>query len=130
MLSANALQTIVFLSDTYPGRIHDKRIAAAMPYALPVGSELLQDLGFMGFTLEGLRITQPIKKTHGKALTRAQKAANEKLARRHAVIEHVIGSLNRCWLVKDTLRPWKPGVADQVREVCCVVRSLRLRLAL
>jgi hypothetical protein len=56
-LLANGLQTIVFPSDTYPGRLHNKCIAAATPYPLPVGSELLQGLGFMGFALEGLRIT-------------------------------------------------------------------------
>ena len=42
---------ILFLSDTYGGRVHDKRIADATPYPLPAGSRLLQDLGFLAFTL-------------------------------------------------------------------------------
>lgn len=46
------------------------------------------------------------------------------------VIEHVISSLKRCRLVKDTLRLWKAGVRDPVMEICCGLYNLRLRLAL
>ena len=55
----NAPLTILFLSDTYGGRTHDKPIADAMPYPLPAGSGLLQDLGFLGFTLPGVEILMP-----------------------------------------------------------------------
>src|SRR5215471_1803444 len=51
VLLVNALLTILFLSDTYGGRVHDLRIAEATPYPLPAGSQLLQDLGFLAFTL-------------------------------------------------------------------------------
>jgi hypothetical protein len=47
----HALLIILFLSDTYGGRVHDKPIADATPYPLPAGSRLLQDLGFLAFTL-------------------------------------------------------------------------------
>jgi hypothetical protein len=66
VLLANALQAIVSLSNTYPGRVHGKRLAAAMPYPLPVGSELLQDLGFIGLTFEGVGITQLPKKPEAR----------------------------------------------------------------
>jgi hypothetical protein len=71
VLLANALQITVFVSDTYPSIIHDNRIAAETPYPLPVGSKLLQDLGFMRFTRDGVRITQLIRKP-AKALTHAK----------------------------------------------------------
>src|SRR5690348_16831439 len=48
--------TIQFLSPTHPGTVHEKRIAEATPYPLPHGSHLLQDLGFLAFTLEGVII--------------------------------------------------------------------------
>src|SRR5271157_2349297 len=38
---------IVYLSPTYPGTVHDKRIADENPYPLPEGSILWQDLGFL-----------------------------------------------------------------------------------
>src|SRR5262249_52778928 len=46
VLLVNALLIILFLSDIFGGRTHDKRIADATPYPLPAGSRLLQDLGF------------------------------------------------------------------------------------
>ena len=51
VLLVNALLTILLLSETYGGRVHDKRIAEATPYSLPAGSQLLQDLGFLAFAL-------------------------------------------------------------------------------
>ena len=56
MLLINAALTILFLSETYAGSTHDKRIADATPYPLPAGSRLLQDLGFLAFTLEQVEI--------------------------------------------------------------------------
>src|SRR3954451_4721329 len=62
ILLVNALLLILFLSDTAGGRIHDKRLAEATPYPLPAGSRLLQDLGFLGFTLPEVAILMPTKK--------------------------------------------------------------------
>jgi hypothetical protein len=59
----NALLIILFLSDTYGGRVHDKPIVDATPYPLPAGSRLLQDLGFLAFTLPQVEILMPTKKT-------------------------------------------------------------------
>jgi len=52
VLLINAALTILFLSETYAGSTHDKRIAEATTYPLPAGSRLLQDLGFRAFTLD------------------------------------------------------------------------------
>jgi hypothetical protein len=70
---------VPFLSDTYEGSRHDKPIADQTPYPLPNGSELLQDLGFVGFTLEGVEITMPHKKPRGGELTAEQKAETSRL---------------------------------------------------
>jgi hypothetical protein len=51
VLLVHAPLTILFLRDTYGGRVHDQRIAEATPYPLPAGSQLLQDLGFLALTL-------------------------------------------------------------------------------
>ena len=78
----NALLIILFLSDTYGGRVHDKLIADATPYPLPAGSQLLQDLGFLAFTLPQVEILMPIKKPRGEELTREQHVANQALHQR------------------------------------------------
>jgi hypothetical protein len=128
LLLINQALRILFLSETHPGSVHDKRMADATLYPLPAGSQLLQDLGFQAFTLEGVDILQPTKKPRGKALTRAQKAANRKLARRRVRIEHVNSSVKRCRMLKETIRLWKNGIRDMVMEIGCALHNFRVRL--
>jgi hypothetical protein len=128
VLLINAALTILFLSDTYPGSTHDKRIADATPYPLPAGSRLLQDLGFLAFMLDQVETIMPTKKPRGRALPRAQKTANRRVARRRVRIEHVNSSVKRCRIVHDTSRLRKAGVRDLVMEVCCGLHNFRVRL--
>jgi DDE superfamily endonuclease len=128
VLLINAALTILFLSETYAGSAHDKRIADATPYPLPAGSRLLQDLGFLAFTLDQVELIMPTKKPRGRALTRAQKAANRRIARRRVRIEHVNSRVKRCRSVHDTCRLRKTGVRDLVMEVCCGLHNFRVRL--
>ncbi len=116
------------ISPTHPGTVHDKRIADTTPYPLPQGSHLLQDLGFLAFTLEGVIIEMPTKKPRGGELTPEQKAANQALSRRRVAIEHVNSSLKRCRILKDVCRLLRQGVRDQVMEICCGLHNFRLRL--
>jgi hypothetical protein len=128
VLLINAALTILFLSETYAGSAHDQRIAEATPYPLPAGSRLLQDLGFLAFTLDQVELIMPTKKPRGRALTRAQKAANRRMARRRVRLEHVNSRVKRCRIVHDTCRLRKTGVRDLVMEVCCGLHNFRVRL--
>ena len=129
VLLVNAPLLILFLSDTYGGRIHDKRIADATPYPLPAGSRLLQDLGFLAFTLPQVEMLMPTKKPCGEELTLAQHVANQALHQRRLRIEHVNSSVKRCRIVKDRLRLWKQGIHDRVMEICCALHNFRVRLS-
>jgi hypothetical protein len=128
VLLVNALLTILFLSDIYGGRVHDKPSAAATPYPSPAGSRLLQDLGFLAFTLPNVEILMPTKKPRGEELTGEQQRANQALHHRRLRIEHVNSSVKRCRLVKDRIRLWKAGVRDLVMELCCALHNVRVRL--
>ena len=128
VLLVNALLVILFLSDTHGGRIHDLRIAETTPYPLPAGSGLLQDLGFLSFTLPEVEILMPTKKPRGAELTLEQQRANQALHQRRLRIEHVNSSVKRCRIVKDRIRLWKEGVRDLVMELCCALHNFRVRL--
>jgi hypothetical protein len=128
VLLVNALLVILFLSATHGGRTHDLRIAEATPYPLPVGSGLLQDLGFLSFTLPEVEILMPTKKPRGGELTLEQDLANQALHQRRLRIEHVNSSVKRCRMVKDRIRLWKEGVRDLVMELCCALHNFRVRL--
>jgi hypothetical protein len=124
----NAPLTLLFLSETADGHVHDKRLADATPYPLPAGSQLLQDLGFLAFTLPQVEILMPTKKPRGYELTPEQKGVNHALARRRVRIEHVNSSVKRCRIVKDTLRLVKQGIRDLVMELCCALHNFRVHL--
>ena len=124
----NAALTILFLRETYAGSTHDKRIAEATSYPLPAGSRLLQDLGFLAFTLDRVEIIMPTRKPRGRNLTRVQNAANRRIARRRVRLEHVHSRVKRCRSVHDTSRLRKAGVRDRIMEVCCALHNFRVRL--
>jgi hypothetical protein len=128
VLLVNAPLMILFLSETHGGRVHEKRIAEATPYPLPAGSRLLQDLGFLAFTLPQGEICMPTKKPRGEELTLEQQWANQALNQRRLRIEHVNSSVKRCRIVKDRIRLWKEGVRDLVMELCCALHNFRVRL--
>jgi hypothetical protein len=128
VLLVNAPLTILFLSETNGGRVHEKRIAEATPYPLPAGSRLLQDLGFLAFTLPQVDILMPTKKPHGQELTLEQQLTNQALDQRRLRIEHVNSSVKRCRIIKDRLRLWKKGIRDLVMELCCALHNFRVRL--
>ncbi len=124
----NRQLSIEFLSPTHPGTVHDQRIADTTPYPLPHGSHLLQDLGFLAFTLEGVTIEMPTKKPRGGELTTKQKAANQALACRRVAIEQVNSSIKRCRILKEVCRLLRQGVRDLVMEIGCALHNFRLRL--
>jgi hypothetical protein len=127
-LLINSLLSILFLSDTFNGSVHDKKIADQTPYPLPKDSTLLQDLGFLAFSLDGVTSITPFKKPRGGSLTDEQKKFNKHLARRRIRIEHVNSSVKRCRMTKDTIRLFKPGARDMVVEICCSLHNFRVHL--
>jgi len=128
VLLINKQQEIQYLSPTHFGKVHDKRVVDATPYPLPKGSLLLQDLGFLGFTLEGVDIEMPTKKPKGRALTAEQKASNKVKARRRVFIEHVNSSVKRLRILKDVCRLLISGMRDMAIEIGCALHNFRLRV--
>lgn len=120
--------TILLLTETYPGRVHDKHIADQHPYPLPSSSWLLQDLGFLGFALEDVECLTPFKKPKGGELTPAQKAFNHLLSSVRIRIEHVNSSVKRCRIVKDICRLRIIGAQDAVMEIACSLHNFRTAL--
>jgi DDE superfamily endonuclease len=108
--------------------VHDKPIADTTPYPLPAGSRLLQDLGFLAFTLPEVALLMPTKKPRGQDLTREQQRANQALHYRRLRMEHVHSSVKRCRIVKDRIRLWKQGIRDLVMALCCALHNFRVRL--
>jgi hypothetical protein len=128
VLLINTMLTILLLSETYAGSTHDTRIAEATPNPWPAGRRLLQDRGFLAFTLDQVEIIMPTRKPRDRPLTRAQNAANRRIARRRGRIEHVNSRVKRCRIVHETCRLRQAGVRDLIMEICCALHNFRVRL--
>ena len=90
---------------------------------------MLQDLGFLAFTLPEVAILMPTKKPRVQELSLQEQRANQALHQRRLRIEHVNRSVQRCRIVKDRIRLWKAGVRDLVMELCCALHIFLVRLS-
>lgn len=118
---------ICFLSPTSEGKAHDKSLAALEGYTFPPGSCLYQDMGFQGYTCEGITIGQPKKKPPGGALTPPEKAANRAISSLRIRSEYARGGVKRYRMVKDKRRLLKDGLRDTMMETCCGLHNFRLQ---
>ena len=105
--------------------MHDKPIADTTSYPLAEGSELPNDLGFLGYVLPGVQHTLPIKKPKGRDLTPEEKAYNQSVAQRRIVVEHIISSVKRCRIVKDSFAFGKKACATSLMKICCGLHNFR-----
>jgi len=64
---------IIWLSKTYEGSVHDKKICDNQPLHLVSGINLWQDTGFQGHNSENVNVMMPTKKPKGKELSEDQK---------------------------------------------------------
>lgn len=114
-----------YLSETYPGRTHDKRICDAEDLSFPPEIGMFQDTAFQGYKPPGVHIYQPKKKPKGKELTEEEKAENKIISSIRIRIEHIISGVKRCRIVKDIFRNTKRYFADQVMEIACGLHNFR-----
>jgi hypothetical protein len=113
------------LSETYPGRTHDKRICDLEEPVFVPDINLFQDTGFQGYHPPGVTIYQPKKKPKGRELTAAEKAENTIISSIRILIEHIISGVKRCRIVKDIFRNTQAFFADQVMEIACGLHNFR-----
>lgn len=117
---------VVYLSGTYAGKRHDKKIADIEDYRFPSGSKLLQDTGFQGYRPAGVTIVQPKKKPRGGDLTPDEKLVNRAISSLRVEVEHQIGGVKRCQILVQKFRNRVTGFVDEVMETACGLHNFRL----
>jgi len=117
---------VMYLSDTYEGKIHDKTIADIEGYRFPPGRKLLQDLGFQGYQPDGVMILQPQKKPRNGELSDEDKVINGAISSLRVEVEHQIGGVKRCQIVAQKFRNRMVHFVDDVMETACGLHNFRL----
>lgn len=117
---------ILYLSDTYEGSVHDKKICDEEPFEFLQEIELLQDLGYQGHAPDNAVIQMPVKSSKNRKLTEEDKKENRLKSSRRVAIEHAISGVKRCRIVKDVFRYRRYGYDDLVMELACGLHNLRV----
>ncbi|PZO17604.1 MAG: transposase [Leptolyngbya foveolarum] len=117
---------VLYLSGTYEGKRHDKKIADEKNTCFPPGSKLLQDTGFQGYRPTGARVIQPKKKPRGGELSADEKIVNRAISSLRVNVEHHIGGVKRCQILVQTFRNRMENFADEVMEVACGLHNFRV----
>lgn len=94
---------ILWLSKTYDGSVHDKKIMDEQPLSLPSGTTLWQDTGFIGHKPDNVTINMPTKKPKRKQLSDNQKDENKRISSFRIIVEHAIGGVKKCRMSKSVL---------------------------
>jgi hypothetical protein len=123
----SALCTILFVSATFSGRVHDKTIADTA-YHIPAGFILYQDSGYQGYAPQGVQIIQPQKKPRGKELTKEQKDRNREISVDRVRVEHAIGGVKRARIVKDECRLRKNNFVNNIFATCAALHNFRIKI--
>jgi len=119
---------ILWLSKTFDGHVHDKKMMDEQPLRLPTGITLWQDTGFLGHHPEKVTVKMPVKKPKGKELTAEQKQENRIISSFRILVEHAIGGIKRCRIVKEQFRCYKRGFDDLVMLIACGLHNFRISL--
>jgi len=114
---------VVFLSDLYEGRVHDKEIWDALDLNLQ-GRNILLDLGFYGTAKEEAIL--PFKKPKKQKLTEHQKLVNQALAQLRIGVEHAFSGIKRLKIVQHQIRLKKTKVRQQVFRIAIGIYNFRL----
>jgi len=125
---ASGQKKILYLSQTYEGSVHDKKIADEAEIEFETTIELLQDSGFQGFCPQKATVAMPEKKPKGMDLTDEQKQENKRKAAQRVVVEHAIGGIKNWRIVKDKIRSHRHKLRDQVMLIACGLHNFKIKL--
>jgi hypothetical protein len=77
-------------------------------------NHIVAGYGFVGYMPENATVKMPAKKPKGKELAHARKQENRKISTFRILVEHAIGGVKKCRIVKERFRCRKFGFDDLV----------------
>lgn len=119
---------ILYLSQTYPGSIHDKKICDIEEFEITKKVDMLVDLGFLGLSSQMAKILIPIKNKKKQKLNQEQKDYNKFVSKLRVKIEHIIGNIKINRKVKEKFRGRMYAREDVVMLVACSLHNLKVKV--
>lgn len=125
---ADFTDRILYLSDTFEGSIHDKKICDEESLEEIENIEVWQDTGYQGFNPENATMVQPVKKKKGINLTTEQKDQNRSKSKKRVYIEHTIRGIKIYRIISERLRNLMYDFKDKVMETVCGLHNFVIEL--
>ena len=119
---------ILYLSPTYPGSVHDKKICDEETLQFEKKTNVFVDLGFQGLTSEKANIIIPHKQKKNQELDQKEKEKNKWCGKVRVTIEHTIGGVKIFRKVKDRYRGRMQNREDTIMLVACSLHNLKQKL--
>lgn len=123
---------IIDVSNTYPGSVHDKKVADKEKTIEKIPDETTQylDLGYQGMNKDHPEkcIVLPPKKQKGKKLTPHEKEIRKTQSRYRVIVEHVISRIKKYKICSDVYRGPRKKFNQIFRNVAAI-HNLKLELA-
>lgn len=121
------LGKVLYLSDTYPGSVHDRTICKEEELIFEKELMVLTDLGFLGYTSPTARIIMPKKKSKYHPISPEEEIANKWISKVRVRIEHVLASIKSYRIVSDVFRCRLYGKEDNAMVIACAIHNLKLK---
>lgn len=119
---------VLYLSPTYAGSIHDKKICDLEQLAFMKKTMVMTDLGFLGLTSGIAQIVMPHKHKKNQTLTAEQQQWNSWVSKIRVKVEHIISSIKIFRKVKEKFRGRLFAREDRVMLVACGLHNLKLKV--
>jgi len=126
-IMAETGQYILYLSDTYEGAVHDKKICDMEGYRFPNGFLLRYDLGYIGFKPDNVTVEVPHKNTKLHPLTKQQKEENKIISQKRVSVEQAISGVKRLRIVADKIRNYCRAFRNDIMIIACALHNFRVR---
>lgn len=115
---------VLFVSDSYEGRIHDKPIGEDLSIEIPE-KKMLVDLGFLGIEKSYPNVMMTYKKPKNGELTREEKKINRIISQLRIRLEHAFGGIKCLKIIRNMIRLKSSDIRDQMMRIATALHNLR-----
>jgi hypothetical protein len=123
----NTDREVIYVSPTYEGRVHDKKLLEEEGLTFPDNVILLQDTGYQGFTNAGA-VFMPKKKPKGGELTEMDKFLNQAISSIRILVENVIRGIKILRMAKEKIRIKRVWLKENIFAIATGMYNLRNKL--
>ncbi len=119
---------VLYLSPTYGGSVHDKKICDLEQVAFLKQTRVLVDLGFIGLSSALAQVIMPYKRKKNQELNEQQEQYNKWVSKIRVKVEHIIASIKIYRKVKEKFRGRLFNREDRVMVIACGLHNLKLKV--